>query len=573
MKSTLDELLDRVNILDIISEYVQLRKAGRNYVGLCPFHKEKTPSFSVSTEKQIYYCFGCKEGGNAVNFLMKYENQTFQEALEGLAGKYGVQIEKRGGTKRATVFDALAKLTDYYQQNLRNSQVALRYLRDRGIDDNVVSQFKIGFSERSRLRVKAFVKDSGVPMDILLSTGVLRVKDGETYDIFGGRVVFPIIDANKKVVGFGGRGPDKESFPKYINSPESSVFAKRQVLYGIDKARKYIGEKNEAVIVEGYFDLISLYACGFRNVVATLGTSVTEEQLVRLRNYTEHVTVMLDGDEAGIRSALKLIPLFSQLDINGSMVVLPEGHDPDSFVRERGSAGVEALMAERKPILDFFFEYHRAHSGVERLEGKMNFIRKVMPHVEAIRDQVRKRLYVKRLSELTNVEESHFFDTMKEEKRGVAAIAEGPHRIINKRVVNALINNPSLLSQFRGKGVMEQIEDHDLKEIVTSMCEYYEDKSCLDVQSYIASLGKEELREFVLTSVFDDAGSDGEELERIVWDYVHHINKEYVLAEARRITEGLSDAEKRGDQTAITELLDRKRQVLAMMKSSLNTVR
>lgn len=570
MKTTLDELLTRINILDVVSEFVTLRRAGKNYVGLCPFHKEKTPSFSVSTEKQIYYCFGCREGGNAVNFLMKYENLTFQEALEGLARKYGIEIERRGMTKRATVFDALSKLAEYYKRNLQNSGAAMRYLLDRGIDQKTIEEFGIGFSERSRSRIKNFIKEAGISSDILLGTGILRVKDGETYDILGGRVVIPILDPNRRIIGFGGRALEKEGFPKYINSPESSVFAKRQALFGIDKTKKSIVEKNEAIIVEGYFDCISLYCGGLRNIVSTLGTSVTEDQLMRLRNYTENITLMLDGDEAGIRSALKMITIFSEMDINGNMVVLPEGHDPDSFIRHEGIEGVERVLGRKKPILDYFFEYHMEGCGLQKLEGKMAFLRKVIPHIEEIRDGIKKRLYIKRLSELTGVEESHFWDTAKDKNGECKEGGVSSPSIIGSRVIGALISNPDLLSLFvRNKEVMNYIRQQDMREILSRMCDYYDDKGCLEVQGFIDGLDRKEQREFVLKSVFDDIEPDKGELERVVWDYVRHVRRESVLEKARNITERLLDAEKRGDENAITELLDQKRQVLAIMKSSL----
>ncbi len=569
MKTTLDELLERVNIVDIISEFVKLRRAGKNYVGLCPFHKEKTPSFSVNAEKQMFYCFGCNEGGNAVTFLMKYENLTFQEALEGLARKYGLEIEKKGQTKRSTVQDALSKLTAYYHGNLKNSRPARQYLLDRGIDDAMTEEFQLGYSDRSRFRLKEFIRSTGIPNDILLDTGIFRVKDGDTYDIFGGRIIVPIMDVNRKVIGFGGRTLEKEGLPKYINSPESPVFSKRKTLFGIDKAKREIVQKNEAIIVEGYFDLISLYGAGLRNAVSALGTSVTEEQLMRLRNYSENVTLMLDGDEAGVRSALKLIVLLSELDMNGSMVVLPEGHDPDSFIRREGADAVERLMMLKRPILDYFFDYHMEQCGLEKMEGKMAFIKKVMPHVENIRDNIKKRLYVKRLSELTGVEELHFGGRISWIQAEPAQKKNQSTSIIGRRIIDAVINNPVLLDVLKSREVIGRIKEDDVREVLVRMCEHYDKRQCLDIQAFVDSLENGELKEFVLNSVFAEFESDEENQQRVVWDYVHHLERESVLQEARRITERLLEAEKRGDDTAVAELLGKKRQILATMKSSL----
>ena len=568
MKSTLDELLQRVNILDVISQYVKLRRTGKNFVGLCPFHKEKTPSFSVSIEKQIYYCFGCHEGGNVINFLMKYERLSFQETLENLASQYGVEINRKESTRRTNSFDALLKLTDYYHSNLKNSKFALQYLEKRGIDRGVIDEFKIGFSDGQGYNMKVFLKDAGIPNDVLLATGILRIKDGDIYDIFRGRVVIPIFNVNKKVIGFGGRTIEKDGFPKYINSPESPIFSKRLSLFGIDKTKKYIAEKDEAFIVEGYFDFISLYASGLKNVVSTLGTSVTEEQLSKLRNYTENITLMLDGDEAGIKSALRLIELFSELDINGNMVVLPEGHDPDSFVRKEGIEGVNQIINKKKPILDYFFDYHMDRCGVEKLEGKLVFVRTVMPYIDGIRNGVKKRLYIKRLSELTNVEEHYFWDNVHERKIEPSFIGDDSKNIIGRKVIGVLMSNPDLLENFKRRGVIRYVQDKDIQEVLSIMFNYVEEKKHLEINSFISVLEKEHLKDLVLKSVFDLAECDESEYERVLLDYFKHIERKSIKEEAKKITERLSEAEKRGDEREIMELLQEKRQVLAFIKSN-----
>lgn len=568
MKSTLDELLQRVNILDVISQYVKLRRTGKNFVGLCPFHKEKTPSFSVSIEKQIYYCFGCHEGGNVINFLMKYERLSFQETLENLASQYGVEINRKESTRRTNSFDALLKLTDYYHSNLKNSKFALQYLEKRGIDRGVIDEFKIGFSDGQGYNMKVFLKDAGIPNDVLLATGILRIKDGDIYDIFRGRVVIPIFNVNKKVIGFGGRTIEKDGFPKYINSPESPIFSKRLSLFGIDKTKKYIAEKDEAFIVEGYFDFISLYTSGLKNVVSTLGTSVTEEQLSKLRNYTENITLMLDGDEAGIKSALRLIELFSELDINGNMVVLPEGHDPDSFVRKEGIEGVNQIINKKKPILDYFFDYHMDRCGVEKLEGKLVFVRTVMPYIDGIRNGVKKRLYIKRLSELTNVEEHYFWDNVHERKIEPSFIGDDSKNIIGRKVIGVLMSNPDLLENFKRRGVIRYVQDKDIQEVLSIMFNYVEEKKHLEINSFISVLEKEHLKDLVLKSVFDLAECDESEYERVLLDYFKHIERKSIKEEAKKITERLSEAEKRGDEREIMELLQEKRQVLAFIKSN-----
>jgi DNA primase len=568
MISTMDELLQKINILDVVSQNVKLRKAGKDYIGLCPFHKEKTPSFTVSVEKQIYYCFGCHEGGNAVNFIMKYENMSFHEALESLAQEYGVEMKRSGDSKRPRQYDALLKLAEHYHRSLKENAPALKYLLGRGIDKDIIDEFMIGFSDRNKQGLKAFMKGAAIPNDHLLNTGILRIKDGEIYDIFRGRVTIPIIDVNKKVIGFGARAMEKDAIPKYINSPESPVFSKRSCLFGIDKARKHIVESNEVFIVEGYFDLIALYREGIRNVVSTLGTSITDGQLSKLRNYTENITLMLDGDEAGAKSALRLIETISDMDINGNMVVLPEGHDPDSLVRHEGGKAAEKVMGEKKPILDYFFEYYMARCKLSALEGKLSFVRTVLPHVEAIKNAVKKRLYIKKISELTGVEERYFFNEIKGEAEKGGGSKKDPANLIEKSVVGVLMNHPSLMYMLKGKEVIGWIKDNDVGEVLSKMFQWFEEKKHLEIDGFISVLEKDEMRDFVVQTSFDMAACDEKESMRILSDYLKYVEKRHVKEQAQRITEKLSEAEKRGDEKAVMELLQQKRQVLAFIKSN-----
>ncbi len=569
MISTMEELLQKINILDVVSQNVKLRKAGKDYNGLCPFHKEKTPSFTVSVEKQIYYCFGCHEGGNAVNFVMKYENMSFQEALESLAQQYGVEFKRSSGdSRKPRQHDALLKLAEFYHRCLKQNSSALRYLAGRGIEMDIIDEFMIGFSDRNKLGLKAFMKGADIPNDHLLNTGILRVKDGEIYDIFRGRVIVPIVDVNKKVIGFGARAMEKDAVPKYINSPESSVFSKRVSLFGIDKAKKHIVEKNEVFIVEGYFDLISLYREGVNNVVSTLGTSITEGQLSRLRNYTENVTLMLDGDEAGAKSALRLIETLSEMDINGNMVVLPDGHDPDSLIRKEGKEAVEKVIGQKKPILDYFFDYYMARCKLSALEGKLSFVKTVFPHVDTIRNGVKKRLYIKKLSELTGVEERYFSGEVRTDSDKGGDRKKDPVNIIEKRVVGVLMNYPSLMEMLKGKEVIGRIKDSDVGDVLSKMFQWFEEKKHLEINGFVAILEKDEQRDFVVQTSFDMAACDEEESTRILSDYLRYVEKKHVREQATKITEKLSEAEKRGDEEAVMELLQQKRQVLAFIKSN-----
>jgi DNA primase len=567
VNSLLDTVLERINIVDLVSQYVKLRRTGKNFLGLCPFHTEKTPSFTVSVEKQIYYCFGCHEGGNAVHFLSKYDHLTFQEALESLATQLGIKMQGRsGGGKRASALDALAKLADYYQGNLAKSAAARAYLTRRGIDQKTIEEFRLGYSERITY-TQDFSKRLNIPFDLLFTIGLFKMRGNDIYDIFRGRIVIPILDINNKVIGFGGRGLEKDALPKYLNSPESTVFTKRSVLFGLDKAKKMIAERDEALVVEGYFDLISLHGAGVRNVVATLGTSITEEQVKRLRNYTENITLMLDGDEAGVKSALRLVGLFGDMGISGKMVVLPQEHDPDSFIRERGLQGFEEIMLAKRPILDYSFDFHMKRCGLSTVEGKQAFIKIVLPQLEHMKDSVTKSLYIQRLAELTGVEEYRFWDSIKEKRTEPGKVDQGPTGAVERKIVGICMNRPVLMELLKGKEVETAIGDRESHEVLGRMLEYYEQHGNLDVKRFVAMLEEDEVKNSVLSSALEVAEYPDDEMKKVILDYCHHIERKRLQEEARRITDRLAEAEQKGDERALAELLEQKKQVVQSMRS------
>jgi DNA primase len=302
-------------------------------------------------------------------------------------------------------------------------------------------------------------------------------------------------------------------------------------------------------------------------VVATLGTAITENQLSRLRNYTENITLMLDGDEAGIKSALRLITVFSDMDINGSMVVLPSGHDPDSFVRTEGVQGIQKVVSNKKSILDYFFDYAKNKYGVDKLEGRISFIKAVMPHIETIQNNIKKRLYVKRLSELTNIEEQHLWDGLKTSNGGVVKSEDPSNSIISKRIIGILLNNPELIKICKEKGTIEYIREVNTKDILMRIFHYVQEGKELAVPGFVQTLEKDTLRELVLSAVLDAADYDSLENEKIVYDYFRHLERKFIIEESQRITEKMAAAEKLGNEKEMMELLRRKRQVLDLMKT------
>jgi DNA primase len=567
MSSLLDEVLDRVDILDIVTQYVKLRKTGKNYLGLCPFHKEKTPSFTVSTEKQIYYCFGCHEGGNAVSFLQKHEHLSFQEALESLAQQHGIRFSGGAGPKKTSAYEALSRLAAFYERSLRTSSAALRYLSERNIDLETAAQFKLGYAARPYF-TNEFSRQSGVSLDLILSLGIGKLKDGKVLDPFRGRLTIPICEPSGKVIGFGARGLEKGSIPKYINSPESSIFSKRRVLYGIERAKSSIADKDEVLVVEGYFDLISLHKVGITNAVAAMGTSITQEQIQRLRNYTENLTLVLDGDEAGLKSALRLMGIFGEMGINGSMVVLPDNHDPDSFLREQGTEGFGVLLKEKKPLLDCYIDQQITKQNIRTFDGKLRLVRSVLPFLESMSDGVRKRLHVKRLAELTGVEEHHFSQNSGLKPSADVVLPEETNSsAIERKVIGILMQRPHHISSLYGKEVIPRTGNTPFGEIVSAMAKWYEGDKDFDARRFVTVLDRQDLRDTVLGAILEQTEDNEEEMDKVLEDYMHYAEKKQIRVEAMRITDELAEAERRGDTGALLELLERKRKVVNKMKS------
>ena len=342
------EIKNQADILDIVSESVLMKKAGRNYVGLCPFHSEKTPSFTVSPDKQIFYCFGCGEGGNVFSYLMKMEGLTFPETARQLARRYGIDIpsqsltpaqkQRMGEKERLLAINRMA--AEFYQRHLLKNPAggsARDYFVKRGITKETCQRFGLGYAPDGWEHFARFSMMKKIPSALAEQTGLLVAREQKKgfYDRFRNRIIFPIHDAGGQVIGFGGRVMD-DSLPKYLNSPESPVYNKSKSLYGLHRARQACREADSVYIVEGYFDLIRLHQSNVENAVATLGTALTEDHIRMLRGYARKAVLVFDSDDAGIRAAHRSVDLFMRFEMDAKVMVLPQGHDPDTFLVEYG---------------------------------------------------------------------------------------------------------------------------------------------------------------------------------------------------------------------------------------------
>jgi DNA primase len=373
------EVRDRASIVEIISDYVTLKKSGRNYMGLCPFHAEKTPSFTVSDEKGIYHCFGCQTGGSVFHFLMQYDHLTFPEAVERVAKRYGLEIERAdrpGAPNHGGEREHLYRINEHAAENYHKllwshpeGKQALRYLKSRGLDEAAIRQFMLGYAPHSGSGLLDLLAKEKLPIKDALRLGLLGQRTPqEFHEKFFSRVIFPIGNAAGKIVGFGGRVLN-QGLPKYLNSSETPLFHKGSTLYGLYQARDGIRKNDRVVVVEGYLDVIALSQAGLPCVVATLGTALTVNHVRALARYTQNVIALFDGDEAGRKAAARSFEVFVEAGLLGRAAFLPAGEDPDTFVRSRGKAAVEEILARAVPLADYYFSWLELRHG-SSLQGK-----------------------------------------------------------------------------------------------------------------------------------------------------------------------------------------------------------
>ena len=402
-----EEIKRRVDLVEIASAYVKLKRVGRNWEGLCPFHREKTPSFYINPEKQLWYCFGCGAGGDVFAFVQKAENLTFREALEKLAGQAGVQLPvspeyAKASDEREKLRRACEIAARFYQECLKRSPDALSYLKKRGIKEETSEAFRLGYAPNSWTALADRLRQEGVDAKVGIAAGLLAHSErGSLYDRFRNRVMFPVCDVTGRVVAFGGRIlEDTEGVPKYLNSPETPLFSKGSTLYGLHLARNSIAENECAVLVEGYMDVISLHQSGVTNAVATLGTSLTAEQLRLLGRYTRTCVLLYDCDSAGLKAALRSIPLFEESGIDVRIGDLPAGDDPDSFVRREGAAALAKVTAEAKPVLDYRMGLLIREHGTDTLDARRRLVAAAVPVLASVSNNLDRSRWTRKLAEI-----------------------------------------------------------------------------------------------------------------------------------------------------------------------------
>ncbi|WP_439859952.1 DNA primase [Pseudomonas sp. MBLB4136] len=418
-QSFIDDLLNRTDIVEVVSARIQLKKAGKNYTACCPFHKEKTPSFSVSPDKQFYYCFGCGAGGNALGFVMDHDQLEFPQAVEDLAKRAGMEVPREEGGRSnkprqptdSPLYPLLAAAADFYRQALKSHpqrRAAVDYLKGRGLSGEIARDFGLGFAPPGWDNLLKHLASDSLQQKAMIDAGLLveNAESGKRYDRFRDRVIFPIRDSRGRVIAFGGRvlGDDK---PKYLNSPETPVFHKGQELYGLFEARKSNRDLDEIMVVEGYMDVIALAQQGLRNAVATLGTATSEEHLKRLFRLVPSVLFCFDGDQAGRNAAWRALEATLpnlQDGRRARFLFLPDGEDPDTLVRSEGTDAFRArIIQQAQPLADYFFQQLSEEADPRSLEGKAHLVTLAAPLIDKIPGNNLRTLMRQRLTEITGL--------------------------------------------------------------------------------------------------------------------------------------------------------------------------
>ncbi len=490
------EIKDACNIVDVVGETVLLKKAGRNYTGLCPFHAEKTPSFTVSPDKQMFYCFGCGEGGNVFSFLMKQQGLSFPEAVKMLAERTGVDLpasrptpaQKRRRSERQAILELNQLTMGLYRKTLQRDprgQAARDYLCKRGFKQEVVDAFNLGYAPAGWDNLARYFQRQGLSLELAERAGlVARRRQGQGYyDRFRDRIIFPILDHRHEVIAFGGRVLD-DALPKYLNSPETPVYHKSHSLFGLNLAQSHCRTEERVYIVEGYLDVMALHQNGVNNAVGTLGTSLTAEHVRLLRGYigqSGHAVLVFDSDEAGLKAAQRSTGVFARELVEARVLVLPPGHDPDTFMMTFGPQAFEEKAEEAKGMVSFLIDAAIERHGLS-MEGRIRALEEVAEPLAAVEDQAARSVCIKYLAERVDIDEAAVLEKIRQVAsrprrdtppgpadghRGATSLplSISEHQRIERQLVAMMLQFPEILPEIRKQNIVRLIEDAILRTI------------------------------------------------------------------------------------------------------------
>ncbi|MBW7888344.1 MAG: DNA primase [Bacteroidetes bacterium] len=531
----IQEIRLSTDAVEYIGQFVRLKKRGKDYTGLCPFHNEKTPSFTVSPSKQLFYCFGCHRGGDVVKFVMEYEKLSYVEALEHLAERNGIEITRteelyQSAGEIEKLYNICTIAARHFYNNLKNTpegDFAHQYFLNRGFSNRMIVTFGLGYSTRSWDGFLRYAEQQGIAPEHLEQAGFVKKRDdGTYYDTFRGRAMFPIFNTMGRVIAFGARKLyDDDSVPgKYINSPETPIYHKSKTLYGLSHAKDAIREKDFVVLVEGYADLISVVQAGIKNITASSGTALTQEQIQLISRYTKNITLVYDADSAGANAMMRGVDIILENGLDLRIVQLPAGDDPDSFVRKNGGRAFEELLKKAVTFIDFKANQYRQEGKFDSPEGKADAVRGLVQSISKIKDPLKRSFFIKEIAEKYSLYESTLFDELEKFTRKV------PERFVKtaesvfpksstqeteppvslelpndeRELLSAVFEDPEEMIPFVFQLVqVEEFSHQHSRELAAQILEVFEETGALDTAAFISRLQNEQLKTLVTNITFN----------------------------------------------------------------------
>ena len=501
-QSFINDLVGKVDIVEVIGSRITLKKTGKNYSGLCPFHNEKTPSFSVSPDKQFFHCFGCQESGTALGFVMLHDRLGFVEAVEALAGSIGLDVprEKNSSpTERqpdSELLEALSKATDFYKTQLRSSEPAKQYLQSRGVSGALARDFQLGYAPAGWQVLESNL--NGVTKESLVDAGLVSQSEkGKPYDRFRDRIIFPIRNTRGQIIGFGGRLMASDGGPKYLNSPETQAFKKGEELYGLYEARKSQSRLEKILVVEGYMDVLSLVQSGIANVVATLGTATNETHFQKLFRHTNEIVLCFDGDAAGRQAGWKALErampaLTDQKQVK--LVFLPEAEDPDTLVQKLGAEGFERLLQNSTPGLSYLINKLSEGLDLESLDDKAKFFGLCQPYIEKMKEGILKELFQEKVSNIAGLKTEARSQKRGAQRRHVGLMGSK----LEIKLCSYLLKYPDLWSRIKLDNKEEYLYLLNKTPLIGRILEELQNSSCADSEELLVRLMDEPNYEYLM---------------------------------------------------------------------------
>ncbi len=573
-ENIIDDILNRVDIVGIISDHIPLKRAGRNFRALCPFHHEKSPSFMVSPDRQIYHCFGCGAGGNALNFLIQYERLEFREAVETLARKAGVAVPQRVGKDPAAagVVSALHAVNDlaakFYESNLHSARgkAAQEYLYSRGLNEESLRLFRIGVATDAWDALIAHLRSRNINLGLLEKAGlVLSREGGGYYDRFRSRIIIPVFDIRSKIIAFGARvmpGTGDKSPAKYLNSPETPVYVKRNCLYGLHLAKDAVRELDFVIVVEGYLDFIIPYQHGVRNIVASSGTSLTQEQARLIKRFTHNVVVVYDGDSAGQMATLRSLDIFVEEGMQVKVVSLPEGYDPDSFVREKGIDAFKTLISRAATLFDYKLSILESRFGSRSIEDKAHISSEMLGTISKFSNSILKSGYLKKLGDVLGIDEESLKEELRkiksdkpyEEARPAPAKKSCAVNPTEQLLMKLMLEESSLAEVIRRRIGPADFQDERISRIVTVLFDLMDQGREVEPSILINHFGDTDISGLICESAFAH-DTEHANKEEIVDDCIRRLKIKKKDSRKRFLHEEIKNAQRSGDEEKLRELM------------------